>query len=581
MPVIKKIQIRRDTAANWTAANPILASGEMGIETDTRKNKFGDGSSAWSSLAYSFGSSKSDIGLGNVDNTSDASKPVSTAQQTALNLKANDTAVVHNTGAETIAGVKTFSSAPIAPTPTNPTDVANKSYVDSSNANKQPVDSDLTDIAALSPINDDVIQRKAGVWINRTPAQVKTDLTLVKGDVGLGNVDNTSDINKPVSTAQASADSLRVLLTGDTMTGTLTTSGALVATGHYPSVPTTPGVYLGTPSTLNPRFSIVPLTGDVRAIDNSTGTLRFVNSTTGTVQLLSTGSGLFSFGTTNVPTHTLTLPSTSTGMVIYNTSDQTTNYQRLHQYYASGIAYIVTEQAGTGATTPIRLSAFGAAGTAFLQLNTGSTSGFVQSAGSSGFTGAIIHTINGTLSGTSGLQYGLVINPTLTQTVTGGYVALLVNVAETTVGSGTKQLIDLQVGSSSKLSVSSTGALNASSSITSGNYFRSDLGFVNATSNNNSRVQTLSSGTIIDRNVADVNTTLKVVQTNASATGDILQLQNSSGNMVSVNPTGTVFVANNTSVPGTNPVGGGYLYVESGALKYRGSSGTVTVVGVA
>lgn len=37
-------------------------------------------------------------------------------------------------------------------------------------------------------------------------ATLKTDLALVKGDVGLGDVDNTSDANKPVSTAQASAD---------------------------------------------------------------------------------------------------------------------------------------------------------------------------------------------------------------------------------------------------------------------------------------------------------------------------------------------------------------------------------------
>lgn len=41
---------------------------------------------------------------------------------------------------------------------------------------------------------------------------------------------------------------------------------------------------------------------------------------------------------------------------------------------------------------------------------------------------------------------------------------------------------------------------------------------------------------------------------------------------------GTAFMANTTSVPGSNPVNGGYLYVESGALKFKGSSGTVTVI---
>ena len=46
------IQIRRDTAANWTSANPTLAQGELGAETDTSKIKIGDGSTAWASLAY-------------------------------------------------------------------------------------------------------------------------------------------------------------------------------------------------------------------------------------------------------------------------------------------------------------------------------------------------------------------------------------------------------------------------------------------------------------------------------------------------------------------------------------------------
>jgi hypothetical protein len=46
------IQIRRDTAANWTSANPILAQGELGLETDTLKVKAGDGSTAWTSASY-------------------------------------------------------------------------------------------------------------------------------------------------------------------------------------------------------------------------------------------------------------------------------------------------------------------------------------------------------------------------------------------------------------------------------------------------------------------------------------------------------------------------------------------------
>jgi len=51
MPNIQ-LQFRRGTAAQWTAANTTLASGEMGIETDTAKFKIGTGSTAWNSLAY-------------------------------------------------------------------------------------------------------------------------------------------------------------------------------------------------------------------------------------------------------------------------------------------------------------------------------------------------------------------------------------------------------------------------------------------------------------------------------------------------------------------------------------------------
>ena len=50
---ITRIQLRHDTAANWTSVNPILLEGEVGIETDTRKQKVGDGTTAWNSLAYS------------------------------------------------------------------------------------------------------------------------------------------------------------------------------------------------------------------------------------------------------------------------------------------------------------------------------------------------------------------------------------------------------------------------------------------------------------------------------------------------------------------------------------------------
>jgi Major tropism determinant N-terminal domain len=47
-----RMQQRRGTAAQWTAANPVLSAGEIGYETDTNKFKIGDGTTSWSSLKY-------------------------------------------------------------------------------------------------------------------------------------------------------------------------------------------------------------------------------------------------------------------------------------------------------------------------------------------------------------------------------------------------------------------------------------------------------------------------------------------------------------------------------------------------
>jgi hypothetical protein len=78
-------------------------------------------------------------------------------------------------------------------------------------AGKQQIDLDLTTIASLNPTDGDVLQRIAGAWANRTTTQLKTSLSLSKEDVGLSSVNNTADVDKPVSTAQAAAIAQRIL----------------------------------------------------------------------------------------------------------------------------------------------------------------------------------------------------------------------------------------------------------------------------------------------------------------------------------------------------------------------------------
>lgn len=88
------IQLRRDTEANWTAADPILAEGEVGFETDTGRLKVGNGLGAWSALSYF--SAAGAVAWGAITGTLSAQ----TDLQAALDDKANaaDLAAVATSG---------------------------------------------------------------------------------------------------------------------------------------------------------------------------------------------------------------------------------------------------------------------------------------------------------------------------------------------------------------------------------------------------------------------------------------------------------------------------------------------------
>jgi hypothetical protein len=90
----------------------------------------------------------------------------------------------------------------LQPTPAEQ-DIASLAPLDGTNY--QPLDADLTAIAALDSAQSGVIASDGAGWIRKTYAALKTALGLTKADVGLGNVDNTSDLNKPVSTATSAA----------------------------------------------------------------------------------------------------------------------------------------------------------------------------------------------------------------------------------------------------------------------------------------------------------------------------------------------------------------------------------------
>lgn len=92
-------------------------------------------------------------------------------------------------------------------------------------AASQPLDSDLTAIAALSPPDDDIIQRKSGIWVARTMAQVKTDLAITPADIGAVPTSRTLT----AGTAMSGGGDLSADRTFNVVLGT---SGASAAAGN-------------------------------------------------------------------------------------------------------------------------------------------------------------------------------------------------------------------------------------------------------------------------------------------------------------------------------------------------------------
>lgn len=153
---------------------------EAGAQVNTVTGVKGSAESSYRTGNVSI--TKANIGLGNVNNTSDANKPISTATQTALDGK-----VDKETG-------------------------------------KSLTSNDFTDalLAKLNGIESGAqVNTVTGVKGNSESTYRTGNINITKANIGLGNVDNTSDANKPISTATQTALDGKVSKTGDTMTGTL------------------------------------------------------------------------------------------------------------------------------------------------------------------------------------------------------------------------------------------------------------------------------------------------------------------------------------------------------------------------
>jgi hypothetical protein len=274
-----RMQQRRGTASQWVSFNspngPILNAGEIGWESDTNKFKVGDGVSYWKDLDYfadinstvnpAFGSSITfegstaneyettlqvtdptadrTITLPNVDGTvittgnlSDITNiGVFTSTITMEGSSADDNELTLSAGNPTADRTLTFPDATDTLVGKATTDtLTNKSISLGSNTvtstlaqlNTAVTDADVASLAGSETLTNKTL----------TSPVINTPTGITKTDVGLANVDNTTDAGKPVSTATQTALDLKAnlaapALTGDATAVNLTISGNLTVNG--------------------------------------------------------------------------------------------------------------------------------------------------------------------------------------------------------------------------------------------------------------------------------------------------------------------------------------------------------------
>lgn len=187
-----RMQQRRGTSEQWTLANPILSEGEVGFETDNSQFKVGDGVNQWNDLAY----------FVNIDGIS------GTLGDYILLAEKGEADGVATLDAEGHIPVEQLANATV-----DLTGYATETYVDTA----------VSDLVAAAPEALDTLNELAAALGDdenfattittslgakapiESPTFTGTVAGVTKTHVGLDNVDNTSDADKPISTATQTA----------------------------------------------------------------------------------------------------------------------------------------------------------------------------------------------------------------------------------------------------------------------------------------------------------------------------------------------------------------------------------------
>ena len=227
IPANQRVQLRRDIAANWTYGNPVLKSGEIGYETDTGKLKVGNGSTEWTGLSY--------LGAPSLGGLQDV---IITSAADGDFLRWNGTAWINdavNLSTDTVGSYVQSLVAGSAITITNnsgeaatPTIAVTANTFEAYGAASSAIsahEADTTNIHGIANTSLLVTTTGTQTLTNKTIASptftgTVSGISITATQVGLGNVDNTSDANKPVSTAGQNALNLKADIASPTFTGT-------------------------------------------------------------------------------------------------------------------------------------------------------------------------------------------------------------------------------------------------------------------------------------------------------------------------------------------------------------------------